>query len=51
MSQNVKIQELGDDIQNHHEKCIQISTNMSSIGLKNPEIAFDISDLLRLATC
>ena len=26
----------------HREKCIQISTNMPSIGLIIPEVAFDI---------
>ena len=29
-------------IWNHHEECIQISTNMSSIGLVIPEITCDI---------
>ena len=30
--QNVKIVEFHDHIWNHHEKCIQISTNMPGIG-------------------
>ena len=38
--------EFGDDIQNHHEKCIQISTNMPSIGSQLFEIAFDNSEFL-----
>ena len=29
---NVKILEFHDHIWNHHEKCIQISTNMPGIG-------------------
>ena len=36
--QNVKIMELYDYIWYHHEKCIQISTNMPGIGLVIPEI-------------
>ena len=47
MSKNVKILEFGDDIQIYHAKCIEISTNMPSNGLEIPEIAFEISDLLR----
>ena len=35
---NVKIMEFGDYICNHHEKCIQISTNMPGIGLVICEI-------------
>ena len=35
---NVKIVEFHDHIWNHHEICIQISTNMPSIGLVIPEI-------------
>ena len=31
---NVKIQELGDHFCNHHEKSIQMSTNMPGIGLE-----------------
>ena len=30
-----------------HEKCIQTSTNMPSIGSVNPEIAFEISEISR----
>ena len=44
---NSKIQKFGDDIQIHHEKCIEISTNMPSIGSEIPEIAFEISEFLR----
>ena len=32
--------EFGDDIQIHHEKCIEIYTNMPSIGLEIREIVF-----------
>ena len=35
---NVTILEFGNYIWNHHEKCIQISTNMSGIGLEICEI-------------
>ena len=38
MFKNVNILEFGDDIQIHHEKCIEISANMTSIGLEIPEI-------------
>ena len=34
MLKNVNIIEFGDYIWNHHEKCIQISTNMPDIGLE-----------------
>ena len=34
MFKNVKILEFGDYIWNHHEKCIEISTNMPGIGLE-----------------
>ena len=34
---NVKILEF-DNFWNHHEKCIQISTNMPGIGLESCEI-------------
>ena len=47
MFKNVNILEFGDDIQNHHKKCIEISTNMPSIGLVIPEIAVEISEFLR----
>ena len=40
MFNNVKILEFGDDFQIHHEECIEISTNMPSIGLEIPEIAW-----------
>ena len=46
MFKNVNILEFGDDIQIHHEKCIEISTNMPSIGSEIPEITFEISELL-----
>ena len=35
---NLKIVEFCDNIWNHHEKCIQISTNMPGIGLEMYEI-------------
>ena len=38
MLKNVKILEFRDDIQNHYEKCFELSTNMPSIGLEIPEI-------------
>ena len=46
MFKNFKFPEFGDDIQNLHEKCIEISTNMPGIGLVFPEIAFDISEFV-----
>ena len=39
---NVKIVECHDHIWNHHDKCIQISTNMPSIGLAIPEITCEM---------
>ena len=39
---NVNIVEFHDHIWNHHGKCIQISTNMPSIGLVMPEITYEI---------
>ena len=36
-----KIVEFHDHIWNHHDKCIQISTNMPSIGLVVPEITIE----------
>ena len=36
--------EYHDHIWNHHEKCIQISTNMPGIGSENREIAVKISE-------
>ena len=44
MFNNVTTLEFGDDFQIHHEKCIEISTNMPSIGLVIPEITFQMSD-------
>ena len=43
---NVKIIESHYHIRNHHEKCIQISTNMPSIGFVIPEITREMLDLL-----
>ena len=43
VKKKIKILEICGDIQNQHEKCIEISTNMPSIGLKNSEIACEIS--------
>ena len=45
MLKNVNILECGHDIQIHREKCIEIMTNMPSIGLEIAEIAFEISDI------
>ena len=42
---NVKIVEFHDHIWNHHEKCIQKSTNMPGIGLLILEIAVLISEM------
>ena len=42
---NVKILELRDFIRNQHEKLIQMSTNMPSIGLVICEIGFEIQEL------
>ena len=39
MFKNVNILEFGDYIWNHHEKCIEISTNMPGIGLEICEIS------------
>ena len=39
---NVKIAEFDYHIRNHNEKCIQISTNMPSIGLVIPEITCEM---------
>ena len=43
---NDKIVEFHDHILNHHEKCIQISTNMPSIGLVIPEITCEMLEFL-----
>ena len=43
MFKNVKMLEFGDDIQIHHEKYIEIYTNMPSIGLEIREIDFEMS--------
>ena len=42
LEENVNIVEFNDHIWNRHEKCIQISTNMPSIGLVTPEITCGI---------
>ena len=39
---NVNIVELHDHIWNHHEKCIQISTNIPGIGSVIPEITCEM---------
>ena len=44
---NVKIVEYHGHILNHHEKFIQISTNMPSIGLVIPEITCEMVELWR----
>ena len=41
---NVKIVEFHNYIWNQREKCIQISTNMPSIGLVISEIAFEMQE-------
>ena len=38
---NVKIQKFDYHIWNHHEKCIDLSTNMPSIGSVIYEIGFE----------
>ena len=43
---NVKIVEFPYHIQNPHEKCIQLSTNMPSIGLVIPEISCEMLEFL-----
>ena len=47
MFKNTNILEFGDDFQNPHKKCIEINTNMRSIGLKIPKIGFETSDVLK----
>ena len=47
MLKNVNILEFHDLIWIHHEKCIELIAHMSSIGLEIPEIAFEISKLLK----
>ena len=42
---NVNIVEFHDHIWNHHKKCIQISTNIPSIGSLIRKIAVQISDM------
>ena len=41
----VKILEFHDRIWNHNEKCIQLSTNMPSIGLVIPEITYEMLEI------
>ena len=43
---NVEIVEFHDHIWNHNEKCIQLSTNMPSIGLVIPEITCEMLEFL-----
>ena len=45
MFKNVNILKFGDDIQNHREKCIEISTNMPGIGSLIRELDVQISDI------
>ena len=45
MSTNVNIFEIDEHIWNHHEKCIQKSTNMPGIGSLIREIAVKISEI------
>ena len=45
MFKNFKILEFGDYIWNHHERCIEISTNMPSIGLVIPEITCEMLEI------
>ena len=48
MFKNVNILKFSDDIQNHHEKIIERTTNIPiSIGLEIPKIAVEISDNFR----
>ena len=42
--------EFGDYIWNHQNKCVQISTNMPSIGLVKHEIGFDFKEFLEKKT-
>ena len=42
---NVNIVEFHDQIWNHNEKCIQISTNMPGIGSLIREITVEISEM------
>ena len=42
---NVRVLEFHDHIWNHHEICIQISTNMPGIGSLNCEIDVNISEM------
>ena len=44
---NVNILEFRNHIWNHHEKCIQISTNMPGIGSLIREIHIQISEFER----
>ena len=43
-SKNVPILEFGDFIWHHHAKCVQINTNMPSIGLEICEIGFEFKE-------
>ena len=44
-SKNVNILEMHDHIWNHHEKCIQISTNLMVFGSLIREIDVKMSDI------
>ena len=46
LCKNVNIVEFHDHIWNHHEKCIQQSTNMPGIGLAIPEITLEMLEFL-----
>ena len=46
VTQMSTILEFGDVIKIHHEKCIEISTNMPNIGFEIPDLAFEISEFL-----
>ena len=45
ISKNVNIFEFHDHNWDHHEKCIQLSTNMPSIGSLIREIVVEISEI------
>ena len=50
MFKNVNILEYDDDIQNHHDKCIEISTNMPGNDLKTREIGLRFMQKQKLFT-
>ena len=49
-SKNVEILEFGNNIWNHREKCIQISTHMPSIGSIINEKGFDLKKKMKKKT-